>query len=716
MRTLKVILLYGVALVPMLLARNTEMGVTAGKVIGFRILIEGVALIWALNILLRKEAYSFERARKILTHPISLALIAFTASMAISAVFSANPERAFWGTIERGEGVFGMLHYLALFFFIAWGISEKERGGILKISLLSGLIIFLAGLQEISEGTARMSAYVGNASFLAGHFLFLIIAGWIVAKESKKGIWKHIGLWFMPVGAIGVILTGTRSALAGILVGSAAYFLMWAIRKFGKKTLWTVAVLGILGMGGIWTGREYIKILMGDRVSSIQTRLTMWETGWEAFKAKPLIGWGPEHFILASSAYYNPKAAQYGETWFDRAHNKILDILVSQGIIGIVAFFALVGSAIWVAWRDKTYKKTIAFVFGTAYLTHLMFTPDQTISWIDLMVFLGWLVGSKEESEKEKSHLKINWQVGAVGIIIIIIAALWYGNGAPYRDLKYFYKAKKGEDKISFLKKGIVGNTFVRAEAEARVLDYYIEKHSDFIEEKETGDVIRREARVLTEKEPQDIRHGIRYTQILMEQGKNNSALYDEAERELEKLLVIAPKRLELYYLLARAQGMKGKTKEAIQTAEYAVRLAPEIARAHLVLGVAFVSSEDATLKKQGEEELIKVEELNPTLDTLMGSDLNTLITAYESMERKDRVADIALRNAEGIISWTAFDEPVFIKGLLYFAKEENKEAFLKIAAYVAEKFPAQKEAALQAIELAKQEKWETIQSMFEVE
>ncbi len=719
MRLLITILLYGVAFVPMLVARNAEMGVTAGKVIGFRVLVEGAVLVWALCILLRKEMFSFKRAWEVITHPLSLALIAFTISMAISAAFSVNPGRAFWGTIERGEGVFGMVHYVILFLFIAWGLSEKERGIILKIFLLSGLVIFISGIQEtLQGGEVRTMSYVGNASFLAGHFLFLIAAGGMVAKESKKyGIWWHIGAWLMPlVGVAGIFFTRTRSAIAGIAVGGAVLLFLWAVRTYGKKVLWIAVAISILGAGGVWVGKSYVRGLMGSRISSVETRVYMWDSAWQAFKEKPIVGWGGEHFLLASSVHYNPKAARHGETWFDRTHNKILDILVSQGIIGILAFFALVGSVIWIAWRDKTGKKAIAFAFGAAYLTHSIFTPDQTISWIDLIVFLGWLAGSEGEKNKEKPRQGLAERAGAAGIVMFAIAALWYGNGAPYRDLKAFYKAKRGEDPISFLEKGIAGNTFVRAEAEGRVLDFYMEKHPDFIVEEDTSDFIQEEARFLAEKEPQDIRHGIRYAQILLQQGKNNNALYDEAEQELEKLLQIAPKRLELYYLLAQTRGLKGRMKEAVQTAEYAVELAPEIARAHFILGVVLALSEDAVLQKRGEEELIRAEELDPALDALMGTDLRMLVQIYELQGRRDRIADIALRNANGVISRTTFDEPVFLKGLLYFAEKREKNPFIKIAAYIAEKFPEQKETASQAIELAEQEKWDIIQNMFEIE
>ncbi|MDO8752135.1 MAG: O-antigen ligase family protein, partial [Candidatus Wolfebacteria bacterium] len=659
---------------------------------------------------------------KALKHPVALALFLFLLSMAISAVFSTNPYRAFWGTIERGEGVFGVAHYIALFFFVAVFLRHKERLIFLKLFLVSGYALIFHGAAQKLAGLDRVTSYIGNSAFFAGHLLFLIAVAWIVMQESKKkGIWWYLALVFIPLAVLEIVMTGTRGALLGAGAGALVFLFTVAVRRFGKKALWALVGICIVGSIGVWMGSGRVRTLLKERSDSIQTRLTMWEAGWEAFKVKPLIGWGPEHFILASSRHYNPEAARFGETWFDRAHNKILDILISQGVLGGLIFIGLLGSVLFTVWRDTTYKKPLTLAFGSAYLIQTMFAPDQIVSWIGLMVFLGYIVGAQKKEEHSKnekvlSSTRLAGKIGAAGVGVLMGAALYYGNVLPYTQLKALFKAKGAEDPIPFLERAFVKDTFARAEAEANLLDFYMENRPDLITNKETGDRIRDEARALVKKEPQDIRYGIQYVRVMTEQGKKDKVLYEEAEKELKNLLHIAPNRQEIYYLLALVKGLRGELEEAIETARRAVEIDQKVPRAHYVLGVALASSGKADLQKQAEEELMKAEDLNPSLDALQNSDVDTLISMYESGKRWDRIAGMALRNAEGAISWTIFPKRVFIIALFHFAEKKNEEAFMKIARYVESKFPEQKEAAEEAVRLAEKGEWDIIQSMFEIE
>lgn len=736
MRFLVVVLIIGVALAPLVELRGVMSGATAGKIMLFRALIEGALFLCVLRIFFGKKKPNTKEVWKALKRPVALTLILFLLSMAVSAIFSVNPGRAFWGTIERGEGIFGMFHYIALFFFVAVLLTHKERLILLKLFLVSGYILVWYGFREASGGLFRITSYIGNAAFFAGHLLFLIAVAWIVMQESKKkGVWWYIALCFIPLAIVGIIMTGTRGAILGLGIGSIILLFTWAVRGFGKKVLWAIAGVCIVGSISIWLGSGRMWAFVGERSNSIQTRLMFWETGWRAFQEKPLIGWGPEHFILASSAHYNPKAARHGETWFDRAHNKILDILVSQGVIGLLVFMGLLGSVLFAVWRDTTHKKPLTLTFGSAYLVQTMFAPDQIVSWIGIMVFLGYIVGgdmpAEEVGTKEKSTRPcLVERIGAAGVGAIAAVALYYGNALPYMQLKTFFEAKGAEDPTPLLKRVFAKNTFVRAEAETNLIDFYTENRPDLIVDSHVGSIVRNESRALAAKEPQDIRNGIRYIRVLLEQAQhhppeadgagqaqeNNALYYNEAELELEELAKVAPKRQEIYYLLALVLGREEKIEEAIQAAKHAVELAPEVARAHYVLGVALVLSENEELKKQAEKELIKAEELDPTLDSLQGSDIVSLIKIYESRKRWDRIADMALRRANGVISWTTLSEQIFVIALFHFATEKNKDAFIEVGTYVEEHFPEQKNEMREILELAEQEKWEIIQSMFEVE
>ena len=42
----------------------------------------------------------------------------------------------------------------------------------------------------------------------------------------------------------------------------------------------------------------------------------------------------PEGYISAHNEFYNPAIQKYEISWFDRAHNRLLDVLVMNGVFG----------------------------------------------------------------------------------------------------------------------------------------------------------------------------------------------------------------------------------------------------------------------------------------------------------------------------------------------------------------------------------------------
>jgi hypothetical protein len=80
----------------------------------------------------------------------------------------------------------------------------------------------------------------------------------------------------------------------------------------------------------------------------------VWEGGLEAFKEKPLLGWGPDNFEQAFQKYFDNRLYQedyIGEVWFDRAHNVVVDTLVDVGVLGALAMLAVAGAFILIVYR-----------------------------------------------------------------------------------------------------------------------------------------------------------------------------------------------------------------------------------------------------------------------------------------------------------------------------------------------------------------------------
>ena len=362
-----------------------------GKTVFYRSVIEIALILFLIYLLLNLKAF---KHLNFIKNPLIISLALFFISLVVSVVLADNSYRAFWGDLERGEGLFGMLHAL-VFMFIATIIFEKKDWlNYFKISLIVGfIVIFYAILQYFGIRNfpfalipeARPISYIGNAAFLATHMFFLMMFAAVVFFKTYKPInfkfklsyWRHFSLLIIILSALTVFITGTRGAILGLGAGIfalLAYFSIYGRRKSVRITasiklnLQKLAIGLILMMfifsGAFWFTRDnqvWQKVPGLNRLAktaafdindaSTQFRLMTWKLSWKAFKEKPFFGWGPENYIIAYEKYYDPDYALYGESWLDRAHNKVIDVVVMQGIFGLVVYLGIFGAVFYLLFR-----------------------------------------------------------------------------------------------------------------------------------------------------------------------------------------------------------------------------------------------------------------------------------------------------------------------------------------------------------------------------
>ncbi len=168
--------------------------------------------------------------------------------------------------------------------------------------------------------------------------------------------------------------------------------------------------------------------------STAQTRFWSWQSGLLGWKERPILGWGPENFVLAHAKHFNPRhfTGMGAETIWDRAHNMVLEALTTMGILGCLSYlsiFIVVYYLLIKRFKEKRINLTDISVFSSmiaAYFVHNLFIFDTTANYLLFFLVLGYinfmsLRNKNSPSEvlaKEGSERKPN------PILIIILAAL----------------------------------------------------------------------------------------------------------------------------------------------------------------------------------------------------------------------------------------------------------------------------------------------------
>jgi len=434
-------LLLSLAFVPLAVVHMSLFPFIFGKTLFIRIVVSLAWVIFSALILFRGSDGSFlgrTRSRLISTakNPLSLFIYLYTLVMLFSTSFAFDAYRAFFGDIERGEGYLGMLYFLGFFLLSVLVFRRKDWLSFFKLSLVTGVILFIHGLYQYNV-YQRIQSLIGNPAFLANIFIFTIFAALIVIVLDKATWWKTTAKLVMALSFVGILLTETRSALLGLIIGVAFTIFYLAIKGGGLK-LWKIDVQRVSAWS-ILLGFLFISILFVTRANpvwlsvpgvdrlvtvsfddpTVQTRLISAGVSFDAVKSsdndwrRTLLGWGPENFNVAYNEYYNPEYLRYEGLWFDRAHNKLLDVLVMNGALGILTYMGIWSAIFYLIFRKKklhsldhesdvarlheisaknVYVSASILFFAVAYFVQNLFLFDQISTYIPMFAFLGFTV------------------------------------------------------------------------------------------------------------------------------------------------------------------------------------------------------------------------------------------------------------------------------------------------------------------------------------
>ena len=121
-----------------------------------------------------------------------------------------------------------------------------------------------------------------------------------------------------------------------------------------------------------------------------------------AFRDRPVLGWGPENYLIASGRYLDgARSVGIGER-YDHAHNKLVEELTTRGVVGLLAYLglwsamagvmlrALRRNSGCVRWFSGTMGATLA-----AYFVHNLFLFDTPATMLQFSL-LAAFVASEE--------------------------------------------------------------------------------------------------------------------------------------------------------------------------------------------------------------------------------------------------------------------------------------------------------------------------------
>ncbi|MDR0971459.1 MAG: O-antigen ligase family protein [Bacteroidales bacterium] len=347
-----------------------------GETFAMSIPVEPMLILFFLCFIIKsflKDAYP----KKILTHPVTIAISFYLIWMFITCFSSTHPLVSFKYFASK-------LLYIVSFYFATIPLFAKV--GNIKTMYWSYsatllLVVFYATISFASKGFEFNDSFYSMQPFYNDHTaygailaMFLILVSYFLFFEKTTIIKKIIYFIFFCVFLMGLALSYSRAAWLSVLPAFGVFLILKLKIKF-KYIIYAFSLFVIVFFAFRGTIMEKISGNEQDSsgnisehissISNISTdasnveRLNRWACVFRMFDEKPILGWGPGTYQFEYAAFqksYQLSTISTNAGNLGNAHSEYFGPLAESGIFGMLSFIIIVLVVIYVG--IQTYNKT----------------------------------------------------------------------------------------------------------------------------------------------------------------------------------------------------------------------------------------------------------------------------------------------------------------------------------------------------------------------
>ena len=305
-----------------------------------------------------------------------LLLIAQSASLVLSAALSHDPMLAVAGTSLVRLGALTQIVILFVVAVLAAQVSVRPafaRRLLIAIEVCGAIAGIYGILQYIgwdpllprrlytvrfTGDVVRPPATLRQAIYFANFLLPVILISAALALHETRGAWRRFHIVVLSIVSAALLLTGTRSALLGLLIGGILFVLIEA-RRIGPKRMLAYAGVCALACAAFLSLLAFSPAGKSFRVRTAQwvqdsaggTRLMVWRECWPLIANHWLTGIGPEMFAGEFRSRQSLQLSrEYPDRYHEDPHNFMIAAAVSQGFIGLALLLGLIALGLFCAY------------------------------------------------------------------------------------------------------------------------------------------------------------------------------------------------------------------------------------------------------------------------------------------------------------------------------------------------------------------------------
>ena len=532
---------------------------------------------------------------------VALALSAYFLVILLSSFFGVDFNLSFWGNAERMLGWFHLVHYLAFFFYLlaAWR-SIRQWYYLLSFFVGLGVVISLFYL----GGDNR----IGNTAYLSGYLLFNLFLALVLFVKSKAYL-RYV--WLLSLLPILMALYQAKTSGAFFALAFSIFLLLFLLGVLMEKRIyriwtWIVLIVFIASIFALFSQRDTDwfrehRLLSGltFEKDTFQTRLVSWEGAMKEIPNNWLMGVGYGNYATIFDKQFDSRFFDYArnETYFDRAHNNIIDITATTGVFGLITYLSIFVALLYylflllkkrglkIKLEEKRANSSIEIIILvallSAYFVQNLAVFDTQSTYFSLMIVLAYIVflAQKElyvtQGETENhayKPLKSSMKLALIVLTIfsIILISINYRTVGLFTGVVDAY-AKITKDQVEVglkdYKEAMEINTPLKRNARSILINYFNE-NPEILASLST-DMMQENIDYIISLAQENVNYNQRETKanshlsqtlessarLIKDKNESNKLLF-ESLQAIDKAIESSPERAPLY--LSKAQTLLG--------------------------------------------------------------------------------------------------------------------------------------------------------------
>ncbi len=470
-------LLYSLAVfVPAVFHPDFYSAFGAPKLLALRLITMAVIILWGLKI--------FVEGRVNYRKSWFNAVLAFYGLICvITTVLSSAFYTSLYGAHGRFLGLITVMNLLILPFLV-WNFL-RDRAMVRRLLAVgyfaSGLLALYGILQYFGvwqdqfnwnqDPADRIFGTIGHGNHFGAYLGMNFVLGIFLVREFKNKWIKFLGYAALVAHAATIFLTASRGAIFAVIValgfcGLAALFAKHSRGELniGKWLAPAFVTVAVLVSGAVIFKDEIAKFPLVERTAitmesiqqgKIPDRYSWWLSSAEMIKDRPFLGYGLSTFRDIYNEYRRldyetvEEGDQEAHITPEAAHNEYLNIAAAQGLLGLIAWLAIIFfvigkvNAMLFEERENPDYYILLGLKGAlvVYLVQVFFSFGVISTLTLFFVYLGAAL-SLAVTEIREREFKLP-RAGRVIACLILLVIAGVGTACTLRETgaDYFYKS-----------------------------------------------------------------------------------------------------------------------------------------------------------------------------------------------------------------------------------------------------------------------------------